>query len=236
MSLVLGSIQWGKPAFSLLNNIRSIDSKPAIMHVRHSEKLLPDGVDLTEKGVRAAYDFGKLLPPKRTYRVYHTERKRTRHTAKHIHQALHDRGTESTIIGNIGYPEGYNVDILLKHLSLEREQGSREPVKSVFYNWIGGRYSPESLIPVIDFGRWMWEVSILNLRSADDRTVDLYVSHENWVAAFMFTWLGVNPENWVNYLDGFLTQLDSNGVKYYTREESRTTYYPWWWKKPKIFP
>jgi hypothetical protein len=132
----------------------------------------------------------------KNYRLYHTNRSRTKNTAKQIHKALIDRGIQSKIIGDIGRPDKYELESLRKYFSLEREQGSENPVRAFFYHWIGGKISSESVISVTDFGRWMSELCLNNLRSAEDDQVDVYVSHEIWVAAFIYSWLGYNPVNW----------------------------------------
>jgi hypothetical protein len=185
---------------------------------------------LTETGKQASYDFGTRLPQDKTYRLYHTERSRTINTAKQIHEALSDRGISSKIIGDVGRPEKYEFETLRHYFSIEREHGSDHPVRSFFYHWIGGRISTESLLSVEDFGRWMSEICLDNLSSVREDSVDLYVSHEIWVAAFLFSWLGYNPVNWVNFIEGFLVQPYDDYLKYYTKDGSRITYYPYWWK------
>jgi len=229
MSSVLETLDWSQPALKLLSNIQSIDTAPAILHIRHSERINTHPMTLTEIGKQASYDFGTKLPPNKTYRLYHTERSRTKNTAKQIHEALSDREITSKIIGDIGRPEKYKLENLRQYFSIEREQGSDNPVRSFFYHWIGGRYPSESVLSVVDFGRWMSDISLENLKSASEDSVDVYVSHEIWVAAFMYSWLGYNPVNWVSFLDGFLVQLRDDNMKYCTEEDSRTIYYPHWW-------
>jgi len=78
MSSILESVEWGKPALSLLSQSRELDPNlPAVMHIRHSER--PEiasreerGANLTESGKKAAHEFGSLLPRNRSYRLYHS--------------------------------------------------------------------------------------------------------------------------------------------------------------------
>jgi hypothetical protein len=232
MASVLESVPWGKSALSLLSNIQNLDqNKPAILQIRHSEwPLDPKYPNLTKQGKQTAYNFGKKLPPNRTYRIYHTNRKRTQQTASQIHEGLTAKGIKSEINGIIPYPDGYNSENLLHYIRKERELGYDNPVRSCFYSWLGGRYPPDEVIPIKDFGRLVAESVIKNLESAKMDTVDVYVSHENWIAAFMFTWLGMCPEEWVSFLDGFLLQLGEEKMMVYNKEGTREIHYPHWWK------
>ena len=85
MSSVLKSVEWGKPALSLISQIKDINtSKPTIMLIRHSEK--PQGfyATLTETGKQASYEYGKHLTQFKQVNLYHTYQERTKETAQEI--------------------------------------------------------------------------------------------------------------------------------------------------------
>jgi hypothetical protein len=96
MSSILESVDWGKPALSLLSQCNDLDPDlPAVMHLRHTERLLkelgtPDNFTQvsTEQGKKAAYEFGTSLPNDRQYRFYHTYLERTKETAMEIKEGI----------------------------------------------------------------------------------------------------------------------------------------------------
>jgi hypothetical protein len=61
MSQVLNTVKWGQPILKLLSNIQSIKSTPAILHIRHSERINKHPVTLTKTGEKASYELGKKL-------------------------------------------------------------------------------------------------------------------------------------------------------------------------------
>jgi hypothetical protein len=59
---------------------------------------------------------------------------------------------------------------------------------------------------------------------------DIYVSHDIWVAPFLFYWFGIMPSiEWIEYLDGFIMQLTDDRLKVYYKDEEKEAYYPYWW-------
>ena len=113
MSSVIESVEWGKPALTLLSQCKQLNPNlPAVMHIRHTErpKSTQESYDLarktgrstllsTKKGKQAAFDFGEHLPSNRVYRVYHSPIERARETAEKIHEGLLSQGAESHLKG-----------------------------------------------------------------------------------------------------------------------------------------
>jgi hypothetical protein len=238
MKSILKSVEWGKSALSLLDQMKNLNpSKPAVMHIRHSarEQMGYDGV-LSEEGKQAAYEFGTRISSKRKTKLYHTVRDRSKETAQEIHRALSDRGIESTVIGALNIISIYNP-------GSDRVQGVRSPewlnayvfkqnspVKTSFLRWISGNYSPLEIRPSLDFVQHVTGVMVKNIESSDPSGLDIYVSHDTWIAAFLFHWFGIIPVTWIKYLDGFFIQTNEKTIKLLTPNESKEIRYPYWWK------
>ncbi len=231
MSSILDSVTWGNSALSLLAQCKHLDpDKPSILQIRHSEWLLDRRFpNLTEKGQQAAIDFGTKLPINNSYRIYHTDSERTQQTAHQIHKGIISKENEAELVGVFNRPEGYARENVLRYIFRERELGIENPVRSSFLNWVGGKYPPDEFFPVKDFGVQIAKMALKNMESASQSTIDVYVTHENWVAAIMLSWLGMSPENWVSFLDGFLVQLYSEKMKVFSKQGIREVYYPYWW-------
>jgi len=54
--------------------------------------------------------------------------------------------------------------------------------------------------------------------------------HEYWVAAFLYAWFGLEPINWVPFLDGFLYQRLDDRMNVLYRDRSIEVHYPYWWQ------
>jgi hypothetical protein len=89
MGSTLESVQWGRNAIQLIEQINKMDTnKTVILHLRHTErhKITPTTNEAlsTKKGKKAAFDFGELLPNKWKYHIWHTISQRTKETCKEI--------------------------------------------------------------------------------------------------------------------------------------------------------
>ena len=53
--------------------------------------------------------------------------------------------------------------------------------------------------------------------------MDVYVSHDTWVAAFMFHWFGLpSPSDWVSFMDGFILHTYDDKMRVYTPRTPRS--------------
>jgi len=119
MKSILKSVEWGKSALSLLDQMKNLDSsKTAVMQIRHSAREQTGYFSaLSEEGKQAAYEFGTYITSKRKTRLYHTVLDRSRETAQEIHRALSDRGTDSTVIDALNIVSTYNPEKFREHMS-----------------------------------------------------------------------------------------------------------------------
>ena len=235
MTQVLRSVDWGEPALSLLSHCGALeDGVPAVMHLRHTERSLIEGIGTgrstltTPTGKRAARELGASLPSDRRYRFFHTHYERTRETALEIHEGVVVRGVASAVVGDM-------------RLSTILDQGEYDSMLSGFSDteahatgffdrWTSGFFPPRVLRPSLEFARKGAEKTMAGLRSAGADEFHVYVSHDTWVAAFMLHWFGLSPRpDWVKFLDGFIVQFGDDGMTVYFRDRRRGIDYPEWW-------
>ena len=223
-------------------------SRPVVMHIRHSAREQTGYYSaLSEEGKEAAYEFGTLITSGRKTRLYHTVLLRSQETAQKIHQALSNQGTESTVIGELNIVSTYSPEKFRDHMkeifdefqvqgveSIEqlnaymKQQNS--PFKTNVLRWLSGHYSPLERRPSLDFVQHVTGVMMKNLKSAEQNSLDIYISHDTWIAAFLFHWFGVIPITWIKYLDGFMIQIYEQKIKLLLPNESKEIHYPYWWK------
>jgi hypothetical protein len=72
-------------------------------------------------------------------------------------------------------------------------------------------------------------VMIKNLDGLGSQDFGIYVSHDIWVASFLFNWVGMLPHENCMFLDGFILQLAEERMHVYTKEGKKEAYYPYWW-------
>ena len=229
MSSTLESTDWGRSTLSFLSQLKKFDSKqPVALHMRHSKwPMNSEFPDLTEDGIEAAYEYGILLPLNKTYRIYHTPRNRTEQTANQIMKGLTVNGVNVESVKPINL--SYSIDSTKGILYHRREREITGTHQSFFYSWIGGRFPPYEILPLINFARNAATLTMKNLETANPDTIDIYVSHEYWVAAFLYAWFGLEPINWVPFLDSFLFQCYEDRIKVLYRNKTQEVYYPYWW-------
>jgi len=235
MVSVLESVEWGGPALSLLSRCDDLDPDlPAVMHLRHTERPMKELASpenfaqvSTEQGKKAAYEFGTRLPLDRRYRFYHTYLERTKETAEEIKEGIVDNGGRADIIGSLPLSTIVNRE---RYDELGRREAELMPeVLGLFYKWVGGHYPPWVRLPSLEFSQRGASIVVDNLRSAEADVFDVYVSHDVFVAPFLLHWFGVQPSDWVSFLDGFMFQLGDERMHVYTKYGRREAYYPYWW-------
>ena len=236
MTGVLRSVDWGGPALALLRHCEDLDAdRPAVMHIRHTERHfigdIGDGHNIlsTAAGREAAREFGSRLPLGRRYRFIHSYYKRARETAEDINDGVSMRGGESEIAGAM------DLASILDHNGYESYvtgyTDNEMSARSFFYKWVSGLIPSDVLVPSIEFAKKAAGILMGNLRKGSSDSFDIYVSHDTWVANFMFHWFGLQPpEDWYMFLDGFLVQLDDRGMDLYYREKMSRVRYPHWWR------
>jgi len=238
MVKVLSSVDWGEPALALLAHCFSLDGeRPAVMHIRHTERPLIEEMGdgrttvSTETGKEAAYELGKSLPSDRRYRFFHSYYERARETAVKIHEGVVDGGGSSEVVGSVPLASVLNHEAYYRHLS--RFSDTDDHAQGFFYRWVSGHFPPEVLMPSAKFAMKGAEIMVGNLRSGGSDFFDVYVSHDTWVAAFMFHWFGLPPHrDWVKFLDGFVVQFGDEVMTVYSKEGRVEVDYPHWWEAP----
>jgi hypothetical protein len=239
MSSVLKSLEWGEPALFLLSQCGELDPNlPAVMHIRHTERPIEEPGSLggfkivsTERGKKAAQEFGASLPSSRSYRLYHTYMERTRETAESIHEGILANEGSSNVIGSIPLTTIVDRDGWMYYARRESEMDSDEPWSvRVFTKWISSHYPPWLRMPALNFSQRGAALTMKNLASAEAYTFDIYVSHDVFVATFLLFWFGYFSIDWVQFLDGFIMQLIDEKVQVYTKNGKKEAYYPYWWK------
>lgn len=244
MPSVLESVEWGKSALSLLSQCRQLDPDlPAVMHIRHTERpnATPEDVEQarktgrshilsTEKGKEAAYEFGTRLPIDRTYRFYHTSADRTKETAEKIHEALLERGANSSFYGLMSsHPQGDYTKRLTYIIRDRIIDGTYTNPRPVLIKWISGAYPPWEVEPSLTFSQRVLLEVLDNLATAQSG-IDVYISHDVWVGMLLMHWFGIVPdEDNVKFLDGFILQLTPERMHVFTKDGKKETYYPYWW-------
>jgi broad specificity phosphatase PhoE len=235
MSSVLESVQWGEPALSLLAQSRELDPNlPAVMHIRHSERPKISsreerGANLTESGKRAAYEFGSLLPRNRSYRLYHSVSDRAIETAEEIHRGLRSIDAEACIDG-VFLRSHSDQDKTWDYITRDKISPGKETARSYFINRASGHYPPWELEPCGIFAQRAASVMMKNLEELDLSGFDIYVSHDVWVASYLFYWSGIMPSvDWIKYMDGFILQLTDDRMNVYSKDGKKEAYYPYWW-------
>jgi len=105
---ILNSLKWGKSVLNILSYGKDLDPKtPATLIIRHSERDEPEHfkdvitADLTERGLKTAFEFGRSLPANRNYRIYHSTVKRCQETAEEIHKGIQQQKMKSQIVGSL---------------------------------------------------------------------------------------------------------------------------------------
>jgi len=234
MSSILESIEWGKPALELVQQAWELDlNAPAFMHIRHSERPpVSAGLNLplTDRGVKAAYEFGRNLPVDRKYYLYHTNIDRNQMTAENMQKGILDRKGVSKIMGEIPVATiidaEENASLMMRAFEGKEEAGG---ARTHFYRWLSGLYPPWVRKPSLEFAQQGAFLMMKNLREAEPDDLHVWVSHETWIAAFLMHWLGEFSFDWISYMDGFILQFHEGYMMSFFRGEKKEVKYPYWW-------
>jgi len=240
MTHILESADWSSPALALLSSFKKLDPfKPIIMHIRHTERFEPtenENSNLalsTSRGKQAALEFGESLPLNRRYRLYHTHVGRAKETAEGIRMGIVSRGGNATIVGIIPASLALDNDACQEYIrQLQKKYGKTEGVVKFVYRWCAGLIPPKIACPSYEFSQTVASYTFSNLRRAPTDTVDIYISHDTWIAALLFHWFGEPlPEDGINFLEGFIMQPRENDITLYVRDRKIVVEYPYWWSK-----
>lgn len=254
MTEFLASLKWSGPCLSLLRHMKSLDpEKPVILHIRHTERaeFAPedfsrlDSIDArrlvsTDVGKRAAFDFGASLPPGRQFTLFHSYMDRARETAEEVHRGILSVGGKAEIAGEIPRARALSVvdwEANNEWIRVQQQKYGPWPDGGFYQTcrWIAG-HRPETIQrPSGEFTREYARIAVQNLREAPSHTFHIYVSHDTWVLALMFHWFAELPhQDGLRFLDGFLMQPETEGLRVWFRDTSRLCEYPYWWPNPGL--
>lgn len=239
----LDSVEWGKPALSLLSKCRKLDIKlPAVMHIRHTERPRLSTEDLsdsrklgrstllsTRKGKKAAFEFGERLPDNRTYRVYHSPIDRAKETAEMINEGILSQGVESRLKGVF---MRVNHDTASQYSYIQRDiiDAGAPNSRPYFINYVSEHYPPWEMEPGSLIAKRHAAIMVENLKMATSDNFDIYVSHDTYIATFLLYWFGIMPdERYIQFLDGFIAQFNEEHSIVWTKDGRKKAYYPYWW-------
>ena len=228
----LESVQWGRKALQLIEQIKKMDTnKTVILHLRHTErhevKPTMDAALSTEKGKKAAFDFGERLPTNWKYHIWHTISPRTKETCKEIASGLRSNQSEGNIMGEVPVTTIHNFELFQKIQSQNQiVEDTCESSKTFFYDWIQGKYPKNVLTSSLSFSQSIADYMQKNIV---DNAVNILVSHDTWIAVLMHHWTGLVPDGWINFLDGFMVQLFEKDMRLSLPNETHLLEYPDWW-------
>jgi hypothetical protein len=238
MTGVLGRVEWGTSARSILAGAKDLDpGKPALIHIRHTERPGISGANSdvllsTPAGKQAAIEFGEGLPKGRHYRLYHTIVDRSRESAESIREGIKRKRGDAELSGVFPFRTAFDPKAMDDYIDymMKRCGGEDEAVAEMMNRWIAGLAPPNVFRPSVEFARMVAEYAQQRLRTATPDTIDIYVTHDTWVGACLFHWFALPmPEDGVRFLDGYLMQpLDGEMAVWY-RGKAKTMEYPPWW-------
>ena len=240
---MLTSLDWSGPARHLLESTRELDQdKPAVMHIRHTERTIRN-IDQyfnlnqmlsTDTGKRAANEFGSLLPLDRKIKLYHTYIDRSRETAEEIHKGVKDAGGISEFAGVI--PHRAVVDITEQANFIRSIQSRKEYAEDGAYYvtclWTAGLIPTNIFTPSFEFAKKYAEYTLGNLRNASSDELHVYVTHDSTVLTLIFHWFGLPPySDGIRFLGGLLMQVCDDGLHVWLRDRHQVYEPPYWWPK-----
>lgn len=247
MVSTLASVGWGGPARQLLASARNLAGRPTIMHIRHSERTTVSREEIqrgltkfdvrnylsTPTGMQAAMDFGSSLPVDREYTLYHTISPRTQETAEGINQGIIDAGGKARIGGTIPVA-ALDYEAFNRWLQSQKWFGRPEAAYSGTCQWIAGLVPKAILKPSGEFTQELARINMENLKDAPSNAFHIYVSHDMWILALIFHWFGIPPYlDGIRFLEGFLLQINEEGLNAWLRDRNEVFEHPPWWPKPK---
>jgi len=238
MTSVLARVAWGAPALSLLANAeRLLPGKPAIIHIRHTERPGVTGPNSntllsTPNGKATAIEFGEGLPAGRSYRLYHTAVDRSKESAQSIIEGIRRRGGEAEIAGEFPFRTSFDTQALDNYIDqVIRKCGDEDAgVAEMMNRWLSGLAPPDVFRPSGEFARLVADYTIARLDTAKPDNVDVYVTHDTWVGSCLFHWFGIPiPLDGVRFLDGYILQPLEEEMAVWFRGKAMRVEYPYWW-------
>ncbi len=177
--------------------------------------------------MEAAHEFGARLPGDRSYRLYYSSSTRAIETAEHINRGLVGKNTRSRLCGVMPFRPQNQQERFWDYVTRDWIEGGGG--LAFFVNWVGGRYPPSEMEPTLQFAMRAAAETVDNLKQAD-AGMDIYVSHDMWVALMLFHWFGIMLlRDGVMFMDGFILQLAEERMHVYTKYGKKEAYYPHWW-------
>jgi hypothetical protein len=212
-------------------------TKPVFMHIRHSERPIIDlnkdeklDTPLSKRGEKAAYQFGSSLPLDREYIIHHTDMDRTIKTAESIRQGIEDNKGTARIAGEI--PLATVVDMKAVVEIMKRIKSDSESERSRIYmnSWISGIYPPWVMKPSLEFAQIGASLMSKDLNTARRGEARIWITHDSWVFASLHHWFGEILFDWIDFMDGFILQLNDGDMSLFFKGRERQVAYPYWWK------
>ena len=238
MDSVLETVEWGRNPLSILSQIQRLDpKKPAFIHIRHSERPLIDfnkdeklDTPLSKRGEKAAYQFGSSLPSDREYIIHHTDMDRTIKTSENIKQGIKDNNGAARIVDEIPLATVVDMKAVVEILKKIKTDSESERSRILINNWISGMYPPWVMKPSLEFAQIGASLMSRDLKTALRGEVHVWVSHDSWVFATLHHWFGETCFDCIDFMDGFMLQLNADDMSLFFRGKERRVAYPYWWR------
>jgi broad specificity phosphatase PhoE len=177
-------LDWLADARQLIKWMHQLESGPACIVIRHSERPINLPVqetikaELTQAGHKMAYEFGKRLPVLKSFRIYHSPSYRVQQTAERIHEGALDAGANSILEGALDTLSGAMGD-LEKFVEMASTCGFSE-----FFNlWMDNKVPEEILEPVDAFIQRFAPSTLGKLQESRKNEIHIHVTHDLVVAS-----------------------------------------------------
>ncbi|MFW9963447.1 MAG: histidine phosphatase family protein [Candidatus Sifarchaeia archaeon] len=200
------SIDWLHEARALLGWLDSLDSGPALLMIRHSER--PEDIDvattikaeLTKSGQDIAFEFGKRIPKHWKTTIFHSPHIRTIQTAERIASGFKAKNGQlidveklNVLLGGIGDIE--------KIVTLAYEIGFDE----FYFQWKQNKIPPEIIEPIDNYLNRLTQQVIARFSQAEVNDLHIYVTHDTVIAALRNIYLDtlIDEGLSVSFLGGY---------------------------------
>jgi broad specificity phosphatase PhoE len=200
------SIEWIGEARALLEWLDTLDSGPALLMIRHSER--PEDidvpttirVDLTESGHDIAVEFGRRLPKNWRTTIFHSPHIRTTQTAERISEGLQEAG------GNLSEIERLNVLLggrgnIERIVTLAHDVGFSE----FYWRWKRNELPTETIEPIDDYLIRLTQLIRDRFSKAATNDLHIHVTHDIVIAASRMVYLDLSIDEGlaVPFLGGY---------------------------------
>lgn len=200
------SIGWLSEARALLSWLYTLDSGPALLMVRHSERLedidVPTTIqaELTVSGHNLASEFGRRLPMNMKTAIFYSPHIRTRQTAERIASGLKEKGGVLLAIEKLDVLLGGRGDID-EIVTLAHEIGFDE----FYFRWKRNEIPPEIIEPIDDYLERLTQQVVDRFTQAETKDLHVYVTHDTVIAASRNTYLDISVDRGLSvpFLGGF---------------------------------